>query len=114
MKRERPPGSAPSLRPGEAGTDSALNDPMPVGTPYTSSIEHILAGIECLDVRIEVQVRHARELQKQDDLQGLYISEQEVDTILAQPIGLPRWASDPPAGAPDVKAVVGQLRAQIE
>jgi len=87
----------------------------PDASPYLSSIEHILAELERLDILIEAQVQRARQSQKQDDLQGLYISEHEVDLMLAQPIGLPRWATIPlSSSAPHVVSALEPLRRQIE
>ncbi len=83
--------------------------------PFHSSIEHILAQLEYVDILIEAQVRRARQAQKQDDLQGLYISEQEVDLLMAQPMGMPHWAAVPFASAaPDVSAALEHLGRQIE
>ena len=66
------------------------------------------------DVLVEAQVSRARQLHKDDEFQGLYISEQEVDALMAQPIGLPCWAVLPPANADaDVRAAIGRLRGQI-
>ena len=77
---------------------------------YVRSVDHILGELERIDLLIEAQVRRARQVNKDNDLQGLYISEREVDTILAQPIGLPPWASTPPVGADaDVAAAVQEL-----
>ncbi|HEX3092828.1 MAG TPA: AAA family ATPase [Candidatus Angelobacter sp.] len=91
------------------------NDPAPEASAFRSSMEHILAELERIDLLIEAQVWHARQLNKSDDLQGLYISEQEVDVLLAQPIGLPRWATIPLAGAAtDVRAAIAHLAASLE
>src|SRR5215203_6551515 len=61
--------------------------------PFKSSLEHVLAELERIDLLIRVQVERARGmLQDQGELQGLYISEQELDALLAEPAGLPRWA----------------------
>jgi ATP-dependent 26S proteasome regulatory subunit len=82
---------------------------------YVSSREHILAELERIDLLIEAQVRRARQSHKENELQGLYISEREVDAILAQPIGLPSWAAVPPVGAEaEVAAAIRRLRAIIE
>src|SRR6516165_1021813 len=63
--------------------------------PFRKSLDHVLAEIERIDLLVEAQVRRARQLHKDDEFQGLYISEQEVDALIAQPIGLPRWAVAP-------------------
>ena len=85
------------------------------GEPFGNSLEHVLAELERIDLLIEAQVSRARQLHKDDEFQGLYISEQEVDALMAQPIGLPRWAVLPPANADaDVRAAIGRLRGQID
>jgi sulfur carrier protein ThiS len=88
---------------------------MTEASAFLSSIEHILAEFERIDLFIEAQVWHARQLSKSDDLQGLYISEQEIDALLPQPIGLPRWATIPPAGAAaEVRTAIIRLTATLE
>jgi SpoVK/Ycf46/Vps4 family AAA+-type ATPase len=62
-------------------------------SPFRNSVEHLFAELKRIDLLIASQVRRARQSQTRDDLQGLYISEQEVDLLLAQPLGMPRWAS---------------------
>jgi ATP-dependent 26S proteasome regulatory subunit len=91
------------------------SDAMSPALPYGSSVEHILAELERIDLLIQVQIRRARQLQKTDEFQGLYISEQEVDSLLAQPIGMPSWALIPPEGADaEVYETLGRLKARIE
>jgi len=76
--------------------------------PYKSSLEHVLAELERIDLLIRVQVERARgTLQDQGELQGLYISEQELDALLAEPAGLPRWAAVP--HRPEVEEALGRL-----
>jgi len=83
--------------------------------PFGKSLDHVLAEIERIDLLVEAQVRRARQLHKDDEFQGLYISEQEVDALIAQPIGLPRWAVASPANAdPDVRSAIDHLRARID
>src|SRR6266700_7558299 len=83
--------------------DAGAQLPSETGAAFQTSLEHVLAELECLDVLIEAQIRRARECRSHDDLQGLYISELEVDQILAHPIGMPHWATVPLAkAAPDV------------
>jgi MoxR-like ATPase len=76
--------------------------------PYTSSLEHVLSELERIDLLIRAQVERARgTLQDQGELQGLYISEQELDALLAEPAGLPRWAAVP--HRPDVEEALGRI-----
>jgi ATP-dependent 26S proteasome regulatory subunit len=63
-------------------------------TYYTTSHHHILAMLERIDLLIQTRVRRLRAHQGADELfQGIYISEQELDALLARPIGLPHWAT---------------------
>ncbi len=59
---------------------------------YTASIQHLLAELEWVDLLIQFHVNQARKVFQADEFQGLYISEQEVDSLLARPSGLPSWA----------------------
>ena len=82
---------------------------------FADSRQHLLAEIERIDLLIEAQVARARQIHRNDEFQGLYISEQEVDALVAQPIGLPRWATQSTVIAdPDVSSVHTQLRERIE
>lgn len=83
---------------------------------YTTSQQHILAELERVDVLVRVQVWRARQVQEADDeFQGLYISEQEVNALLAQPVGLPRWATVPaPLSVAEVKTALEQMAAHID
>jgi len=61
---------------------------------YTTSLQHILAEIERIDLIIKRQVQLTREVQKINcEFQGLCISEQEIDALLKLLICLPLWAS---------------------
>ena len=61
---------------------------------YSKSLQHILAELERLDLFVQVQVARARNDHKTDkEFEGLFIPEQEVDALLSQPIGMPRWAT---------------------
>lgn len=93
--------------------------PSPEGTiatsaePYAASMDHILAELERIDLLIQIQIRRARQLHQEDEFQGLYISEQEVDSLLARPIGLPHWAL-PPAASGEEKTRNALLRLRVE
>jgi hypothetical protein len=61
---------------------------------YTTSLQHILAELERIDLIIHRQVQLTREVQESNcEFQGLCISEQEIDALLKQPIGLSFWAN---------------------
>jgi len=82
---------------------------------YTTSLQHILAELERIDLLIQVQVRRARQVQESNcEFQGLCISEQEIDALLKQPIGLPRWASAlAPSSRTEVRTAFDQMAADI-
>ncbi len=66
---------------------------------YPTSLHHILAELERLDLLIRTQVARARQLHN-DEAEGisspaLFISEEEVDALLTRPIGGPVWATSP-------------------
>jgi SpoVK/Ycf46/Vps4 family AAA+-type ATPase len=95
--------------------DPSGDDASPVTEPYASSIEHILAELERIDLLIQVQIDRARQFHKDEEFEGLYISEQEVDSLLARPIGMPRWALTAPAGPDEnIHAKLLRLNAQID
>jgi len=82
---------------------------------YTTSLQHILAELERIDLLIQVQVRRARQVHMADsEFQGLCISEQEIDALLKQPTGLPCWASDlSPSSRIEVGTAFDQMTADI-
>ncbi|MBN1814365.1 MAG: ATP-binding protein [Anaerolineae bacterium] len=85
------------------------------GGYYTSSLQHILAELERIDLLVRVQVWRARQVQSADgEFQGLYISEQEVDDLLAGPAGLPRWAAAPtPLALAELQAALDRMADEI-
>lgn len=59
---------------------------------FTESLQHLMAELERVDLLIQTQVAHARRIRSSDEqFLGLYISEQELDALLAQPKGQPYW-----------------------
>jgi MoxR-like ATPase len=81
--------------------------------PYLTSLQHLLAELERIDLVIRAQVERARQtVQEGGDLQGLYISEQEVDALLSGPAGLPRWVAVP--HRPEVEAALAHLAREAE
>jgi len=65
---------------------------------FASSLQHLLAELERIDLLIAAEVARARRLHMDDEqFRGLYISETEVDLLLRQPAGQPRWAGTAPA-----------------
>jgi SpoVK/Ycf46/Vps4 family AAA+-type ATPase len=60
---------------------------------YDDTLAHLLAEMERVDLLLRAQVTRARQLNTVDErFQGLYISEQELDRLLARPNGAPSWA----------------------
>ncbi|MDZ8228325.1 AAA family ATPase [Nostoc sp. ChiVER01] len=82
---------------------------------YPTSVEHILAELERIDLLIRVQVWRMQHIQPSDnELQGLLISEQEIEELLRQPIGLPRWANIPtPLSSIEVQTALEGMTADI-
>lgn len=65
---------------------------------FESSRQHLFAELERIDLLIAAQVTSFRQNCIQDEqFRGLYISEEEVDVLLAQPVGLPLWAKTTPS-----------------
>ena len=63
--------------------------------PHDGSLSIILAELERIDFLIQLQVWRARNLNLLDEnFQGLYIAEEEIDALLGEPAGLPRWVTD--------------------
>jgi hypothetical protein len=68
----------------------------PVAAYFESSLQHILAELERLDLLIRVQVWRVRQARETDEnLSAFYIPEQEIDTLLDQAVGAPLWATVP-------------------
>jgi SpoVK/Ycf46/Vps4 family AAA+-type ATPase len=82
--------------------------------PFANGLEHLQAELERIDLLIQAHVNRARRIHRQDEFQGLYISEQEVDELLSRPTGSPRWASQQPAKAElQIYAQAAQLSDRI-
>lgn len=79
-------------------------------------LQHILAELERIDLMIRLQVWHARQIQQVDEhFQGLYIADEEVDALLAEPAGLPRWAlADSPLAQADVRRALSRMAEKID
>ncbi|MFT3721515.1 ATP-binding protein [Pseudorhodoferax sp.] len=79
-------------------------------TDFANSHEHLLAELECLDLRLRAMVGASRAAFAEDaQLRGLWISEADVDALLRQPTGMPGWVRTPPA----LEGPVAALRACI-
>jgi hypothetical protein len=80
------------------------------GDYFVSSVQHLLAELERIGLLIQLQVSRARQTQEFDEeFQGLYISEKEVDDFIARPAGLPRWAAaSGPLSQQEVQRILNQ------
>ena len=59
---------------------------------FANSTEHLFAELERIDLLIQAQVNKVRKINIEDEqFRGLYISELELDALLKQPMGQPRW-----------------------
>lgn len=62
-------------------------------TPFQNSLEHLLAGLAYIDLRVRWAVMRARAngLNPDDEFRGLYVSEAQIDGLLGQEIGHSLW-----------------------
>lgn len=83
---------------------------------FATSVEHLLASLERIDLLIRARVATLRRAQTEDEhFRGLYISEQEVDELLRKPIGTPQWlASTKPARWVDIDAALDTIATSID
>ena len=64
--------------------------------PFATSLQHILAELERLDLLIRMQVWRLRQARDSDaNLSQFYIPEEEIDNILDEEMGAPLWATVP-------------------
>ena len=64
--------------------------------PYGTSLEHLLAELERLDLLVRVQVWRARQRAGEEEgLRAVYIGEHEPEELLARVVGTPSWATVP-------------------
>jgi ATPase family associated with various cellular activities (AAA) len=92
-----------------------LAAPEPGMGPFIHSSYHLLAELERIDLLIRSRVAHLRRVQSEDEnFRGLYISEQEVDALLARPLGEPQWLHGGDRGQlADVDTALQELSATI-
>lgn len=83
--------------------------------PFCDSTDHLLAELERIDLLIQMQVARARRANAADNaFQGLVITEQEIDALLASPSGLPAWALAAEPWRPEqVEAALANIAASI-
>lgn len=81
---------------------------------FANSVEHLLAELERIDLLIRSQVARLRTLQAEDEqFRGLYVSDQEVDELLKNPIGVPQWLLSEPGRSAEIESALEQRRRQI-
>jgi SpoVK/Ycf46/Vps4 family AAA+-type ATPase len=82
---------------------------------YKTSLQHLLAELERIDLLIQVQLQRLQTIQSTDtQFQGLYISERELEELLEKPIGVPRWvAAETPLSSDEIQTVFDKLAANI-
>ena len=82
---------------------------------FETSVDHLLAELERIDLLIRARVANLRRSQAEDEhFRGLYISEQEVDDLLRKPLGAPQWlTSAEPGRWADIDAALGELATVI-
>jgi len=63
------------------------------GEYYKNSIEHLTSELECIDILIRNQYHLAKhQFDNKGEFHGLYISDDEVESLLRKPLGHPAWA----------------------
>jgi len=81
---------------------------------YADTLGHLLAEMERIDLLLRSQVTRARGVIAEDEqFQGLYISEEELDRLLAKPIGVPSWAIAAGASSPGTTDALARLNHDI-
>ena len=82
---------------------------------FASSSEHLFAALECVDLLINAEVAYVRKLQSGDEqFRGLYVSEQDVDALLKQPLGRPHWLVQRENRPPELDQKLKKLQDAIE
>lgn len=81
---------------------------------FKDSLAHLLAEMERIDLLIRFQISRRCKLQAEDEqFRGLYISEQEVETLLHKPIGRPQWLLPSSATPADLACELSEIELQI-
>jgi AAA+ superfamily predicted ATPase len=91
-----------------------MTDPA-VPAAFAGAVEQLLAELERIDLLVRSRVARVRQAQGEDaDFRGLYIAEQEVDALLARPLGTPRWLDAATSSRrADVDAALAALDASL-
>ncbi|WP_019503921.1 AAA family ATPase [Pleurocapsa sp. PCC 7319] len=82
---------------------------------YKTSLQHLLAELERIDLLIQVQLQRLQTIQSSDPaFQGLYISEPELKRLLEKPLGVPHWAAgSTPLSSKEIQNALDKISADI-
>ncbi len=83
---------------------------------YATSLDHLLAEVERIDLLLRVQVWQAQQLQGEPSaFQGCSISDEEIAVLFDQPLGVPAWATVPtPLAMVEVQDALADMRQTID
>jgi MoxR-like ATPase len=83
--------------------------------PFASSLDHLRAELERIDMLVRIQASRARQAAGGEPFRGLSLSDEEVQAALDRPMGEPHWASAPAApSAGELPAILSGMLEQIE
>ncbi|MEM9218155.1 MAG: ATP-binding protein [Cyanobacteria bacterium P01_F01_bin.150] len=69
--------------------------PIDVKQYFHTSLEHILARLEWLDNLLRIQLERFKQIRPFDDrLQGLYVTDKDINELLTRPLGYPAWGNN--------------------
>jgi ATPase family associated with various cellular activities (AAA) len=82
---------------------------------FSSSLEHLLAELERIDLCVRAHVAQVRRTYGKDEqFRGLYISEEDVDQLLKQPIGVPLKISKDEDLARELETQLRKIEIQLD
>ncbi len=111
MKRRPDATAADAPAPPGGSGDSSSQDL----SPFADTRDHLLAELERIDLLIASDVAALRGLHAADEqFRGLYISESEIDALIAEPRGTPRWLAADEDGTKARHAALEALAARID
>jgi SpoVK/Ycf46/Vps4 family AAA+-type ATPase len=64
--------------------------------PSDTSLDHLRAELERIDLLIRIQVLRARRVAGDDAFRGLAISDDDIDAVFMRPVGAPHWTAAAP------------------
>jgi hypothetical protein len=81
-------------------------------TYYANSLEHLLAEMDFVQLLVRTHVKAVQSAARVNDVQGLVISEQEVQNLLERPAGTLTFAAQPGSNE-DPSDVIPRMREQV-